>query len=71
MLIIGIMTLIFAFIYDVLFVGLPYQDPPRDLQLAREAQSKIVSTIAWCGVALVILGITGGLIRIINRLRNR
>ncbi len=70
MLFIGFMTLIFAFIYDVMFVGLPYQDPLPDLQLVQEAQSKIVSTIAWCGVALVITGITGGLIRIINRLRN-
>lgn len=47
--------IVFAgFVYDVLFAGIPYQDPTPALAAAYEYHARIASAIRWSGAGIVI-----------------
>ena len=56
-----------GFIYDVMFAGIPYQDPTPEMSANYDRHAHIASTIRWCGVVGVLLGAAGGIVRWIVR----
>ena len=54
---IGILLLIGGFIYDVMFAGIPYQDPTPVLQANYDRHSGIASFIMQAGAGLFSLGL--------------
>lgn len=63
----GITIIFIGFVYDVLFAGIPYQDPTPALQASYDFHSRIASSIRWNGVGICILGGMGGIIRRLRR----
>ena len=59
----GIGLLIAGFAYDMMFAGIPYQDPTPQLTADFEHHSRVASVIMWFGIGLLILGCVSGLIR--------
>jgi hypothetical protein len=58
-LLLGPAIVVAGFFYDVIFAGIPYQDPTPELQSRYFLHSTIASHVRWCGVlwmaALVLL----------------
>jgi len=46
-----------SFVYDAVFVGLPYQDAPADLQQAYVSQYQLAQNIETIGAWLIALGV--------------
>jgi hypothetical protein len=59
----GIILLIGGFIYDVMFAGIPYQDPTPILQANYDRHSGIASSIMQAGAALFSLGLASLIFR--------
>ncbi len=60
----GIILILTGFVYDVLFAGIPYQDPTPAMLANYNLHSQIASIIRWSGVGISIIG---GLALIIRR----
>lgn len=52
----GIGLVFLGFVYDVLFAGIPYQDPPPELAAEYARQARIAGFISWLGVPLLGAG---------------
>lgn len=63
----GIFILFGGFIYDVLFAGLPYQDPSPETVARYNHHSHIAGVIRWTGLAIFFLGGLGSIIRRVGR----
>jgi len=63
LIIVGILVILIGFVYDVLFAGIPYQDPTPALQASYDFHSRIASIIRWSGFGIFILGGLAGIIR--------
>lgn len=59
----GILTVIGGFLYDVIFAGIPYQDPTPEMSARYDHHAGIASILRWSGAALCLLGMIGGVIR--------
>lgn len=55
----GLCVIFVGFVYDVLFAGIPYQDPTLALSARYEFHAGVASLIGWCGLGLVVLGGVG------------
>lgn len=60
---IGLLLVIIGFIYDMKFAGIPYQDPPIELQIKYNRNQKIANWIMDSGVAIFVVGL---IIRLTN-----
>jgi hypothetical protein len=60
---IGILLLIGGFIYDVMFAGIPYQDPTPILLANYDRHSGIAASIMQAGTALLSLGLASLIFR--------
>ena len=60
---IGILLLIGGFIYDVMFAGIPYQDPTPVIQANYDRHSGIASSIMQAGAGLFSLGLVSLIFR--------
>jgi len=63
---IGLLIIVAGFIYDIMFAGIPYQDPPVELQIKYDHNQKIASQIMTAGqygLAAGILIWLGGLLK--------
>ena len=60
---IGIVLLICGFIYDVMFAGIPYQDPTPVLQANYDRHSGIASSIMKAGAGIFSLGLVSLIFR--------
>lgn len=67
----GTGLLFIAMVHDVLFAGLPYQDPPSDLQADLEARRGITALLAWGGVVFAASGALAAIVRRLRRFRFR
>lgn len=56
LLILGLTVIFAGFVYDVLFAGIPYQDPTPALEASYELHSRIASMIRWSGVSVFMIG---------------
>lgn len=52
----GIAVILAGFVYDVLFAGIPYQDPPPGIAADYSRHSATASGIRWAGAALLSAG---------------
>jgi hypothetical protein len=59
----GILTVIGGFLYDVIFAGIPYQDPTPEMSARYDHHAGIASVLRWSGVALCVFGMVCGIIR--------
>jgi hypothetical protein len=59
----GVMLLVGGFIYDVLFAGIPYQDPTPEMSARYAHHAGIASLIRWCGAIIFVLGVVAAAIR--------
>lgn len=46
----GVGLVVLGFVYDVLFAGIPYQDPPPELAAEYDRQARVAELISWLGV---------------------
>ncbi len=66
----GFMVIFAGFLYDVLFAGIPYQDPTPALAAKYLFHSNIASIIRWSGLGIVFLGgLTGVIVWLVKRIR--
>lgn len=52
----GLAVIVAGFIYDVLFAGIPYQDPTPALEASYEFHSRVASIIRWSGLGAFMIG---------------
>jgi len=52
-LLLGILILIFGFIYDMRYAGIPFQNPPIELYKQFENYSRVANTI--CNLGLIVI----------------
>jgi hypothetical protein len=67
----GLFLILGGFIYDVIFAGIPYQDPTPEMSARYSRHAHIASTIRWCGLGGFLLGALVGLGRwVVRRFRS-
>ena len=54
--VVGIIIVFVGFTYDILFAGIPYQDPTPALAASYNVHSQIAATIRWVGIGICIIG---------------
>jgi hypothetical protein len=59
----GVLIVFGGFIYDVMFAGIPYQDPTPELSARYARHAHIASMIRWLGGGAFLIGIVAGIIR--------
>ena len=52
----GVIITFLGFVYDVLFAGIPYQDPTPELLANYQYHAQIASLIRWTGLGIFIVG---------------
>ena len=65
----GLILLVGGFIYDVMFAGIPYQDPTPEMSALYSHHAHIASALGGLGAAVILAGTLAGIIRIIVRSR--
>ena len=63
----GTLLLVAGFVYDVLFAGIPYQDPTPELAASYDRHSAIAMVIYWCGALTLLAGFMIIVIRFLVR----
>lgn len=53
---VGLLVVFGGFVYDVIFAGIPYQDPTPEMSARYSWHSGIASMIRWFGASLLLLG---------------
>jgi protein-S-isoprenylcysteine O-methyltransferase Ste14 len=53
----GLLLVVFGFAYDVMYAGIPYQDPPPEIAAEYARQAGIASTIRLFGAGFVTSGL--------------
>lgn len=46
-----------GFVYDLLFAGIPYQDPTPELAASYDRHSAIATVIYWSGILTLLAGL--------------
>lgn len=49
----GILLFAVGFLYDIMFAGIPPQDPPLELTISYERNKSIANWIMMCGIIVV------------------
>ncbi len=60
---VGTLLLVAGFIYDVLFAGIPYQDPTPEVAAGYEHHSAIATVIYGCCALIFVAGLMAFLLR--------
>ncbi len=63
LIVVGLFLLIGGFIYDVMFAGIPYQDPTPEMSARYARHAFVASTIRWCGLGVFLFGALAKFIR--------
>jgi len=67
----GLFLLLGGFIYDVVFAGIPYQDPTPEMSARYARHAHIAAIIRWCGVGGLLVGALAGVSRrVVQRFRS-
>lgn len=64
----GLMLFFVGFLYDVLFAGIPYQDPTPAMIADYAFHAHIASLIRWSGICISILG---GILIVVQKVRRK
>lgn len=68
----GIVLIIISFVYDTVFAGIPYQDPPPELAERYAFHAAVVSALFWLGGAVFLAGMIASVLSVvIRRVRER
>ena len=65
----GLCLLLGGFVYDIVFVGIPYPDPTPEMSASYALDSHIASLIRWVGLGSIFLGCVVGVTKYIDRQR--
>jgi len=63
----GVFLLFSGLIYDVMFAGIPYQDPTPEMSARYAHHAHIASVIRWVGLWIFVAGALVGIIRLVLR----
>ena len=63
----GLFLLFAGFIYDVMFAGIPYQDPTPEISARYVRHAGIAAAMRWCGAGALLFGSLAGSIRLVVR----
>lgn len=63
----GVSLFIAGFIYDVVFAGIPYQDPTPEMSARYARHASVASAIRWCGAGVFFIGLLAGIVRLFAR----
>jgi len=63
--VLGMIVFFLGFLYDVLFAGIPYQDPTPAMLASYNFHSQVAAIIRWGGLGI---SATGGSVMIFRRL---
>jgi hypothetical protein len=64
----GFVLIIVGSVYNVVFAGIPYQDPPPELVARYNLHAAIAQTITTTGIITMLAGIVGGIVlRLLRR----
>jgi hypothetical protein len=63
----GVLLLIIGVIYDVIFAGIPYQDPTPEMSARYAFHSYIASIFYWIGGGAFLFGVVAACIRFLRR----
>lgn len=58
-----------GFAYDIVFAGIPYQDPTPEMTANYAFHSRIASVIEWTGLVIFLFGCFTGIIGLVARRR--
>jgi hypothetical protein len=67
----GTALFVAGFAYDVVFAGIPYQDPTPEMAADYARHARVASLIRWAGLGLVLPGVIAGFARRIARRARR
>ena len=59
----GLGLIVLGFVYDVLFAGIPYQDPTPEIESRFLLHKSVAATIGWLGLAVSSVGLVLGVRR--------
>ena len=62
-LILGVLLIISGFMYDVLFAGIPYQDPTPEMTQKYNFHRSVANAIELIGLVSIIIGIIGSIFK--------
>ena len=57
----GVVVIVCGFMYDVLFAGIPYQDPTPEMSARYAFHSNVAGVIIFIGFSGLIVGMLGGI----------
>ena len=63
----GLALLLTGFVYDVLFAGIPYQDPSPEQTAGYEFHAGIASYVYAAGLGSLLAALCGAIIRFIHQ----
>ena len=63
----GLFLFVSGFLYDVMFAGIPYQDPTPEMSARYAHHAHIASVICWLGVAVFLFGSLASIVRFVVR----
>jgi len=64
---VGLLFLVGGFIYDVMFAGIPYQDPTPEISARYAHHARVASVICRVGGGVFLFGSLAGIIRLVVR----
>lgn len=59
----GLGLIVLGFGYDILFAGIPYQDPTPEMEARFLFHKSVAATIGWLGLAVSSIGLVLGVRR--------
>lgn len=59
----GLALIFLGFVYDVVFAGIPYQDPTPEMEARFLWHKSVAATMGWVGLALSFVGLGLGIRR--------
>ncbi len=65
LIIIGIVVILFGFVYGSIFAGIPYQDPTAEMSAHYDFHFRISNIILVSGFIALLLGMQGALAKLI------
>lgn len=65
----GLGLIFLGFVYDIVFAGIPYQDPTPEMTASYVFHSRIASVIEWAGLVIFPFGCLAGIIGLVARRR--
>jgi hypothetical protein len=63
LIIVGLLLVVSGLVYDVMFAGIPYQDPTPEMSARYAFHSRIASIFYLTGAGVFVTGSIAGLIR--------